>query len=135
MRRGGGDGGGGRDAAQCGRHGGGGAPAWVRGEGGDPHEGGGHPQKSESGAEGGARVENPTTIATAIKIGNPASWEGAVRARDESGGSIGMVTDDEIVAAYRLLAETEGVFVEPASAAGIAGLLKLGAKGELRGVG
>ncbi len=82
----------------------------------------------------GERVLEPKTIATAIKIGNPASWEGAVRARDESGGTIGMVTDDEILAAYRLLAETEGVFVEPASAAGIAGLLQLGAKGELEGI-
>ena len=82
----------------------------------------------------GARVADPKTIATAIKIGNPASWEGAVRARDESGGTIGMVTDDEILAAYRILAETEGVFVEPASAAGLAGLLKLGAKGDLKGI-
>ena len=103
--------------------------------------GGGTPRMLGFQAEGaapivrGARVADPKTIATAIKIGNPASWEGAVRARDESGGQIGMVSDDEILAAYRLLAETEGVFVEPASAAGVAGLLKLGAKGELNGVG
>jgi len=102
--------------------------------------GGGTPRMLGFQAEGaapivrGARVDDPKTIATAIKIGNPASWEGAVRARDESGGQIGMVSDDEILAAYRLLAETEGVFVEPASAAGLAGLLKLGAKGELKGV-
>ncbi|HLQ66992.1 MAG TPA: threonine synthase [Candidatus Limnocylindrales bacterium] len=80
----------------------------------------------------GHRVPEPKTLATAIKIGNPASWEGAKSARDESGGLIEMVTDDEIVAAYKLLAEMEGIFVEPASAAGIAGLLKLGAEGRLR---
>jgi len=79
----------------------------------------------------GERVPEPKTLATAIKIGNPASWEGATRARDESGGRIEMVSDDEIVAAYQALADTEGVFVEPASAAGIAGLLKLGAANEL----
>ncbi len=73
----------------------------------------------------GAPVENPQTIATAIRIGNPASWRGAVAARDESGGLIEAVTDDEILAAYRLLAEREGVFCEPASAAGVAGILKL----------
>jgi threonine synthase len=82
----------------------------------------------------GERVLEPKTLATAIKIGNPASWEGALRARDESGGRIEMVSDDEIVAAYKTLAETEGLFVEPASAAGIAGLLKLGAAGRLDGV-
>ncbi|MGE5179855.1 MAG: threonine synthase [Bacteroidota bacterium] len=81
----------------------------------------------------GARVLEPKTIATAIKIGNPASWEGAVRARDESDGAIEIVTDDEIVAAYKELADTEGIFVEPASAAGIAGLRKLGAAGRLAG--
>ena len=79
----------------------------------------------------GHRVPDPKTLATAIKIGNPASWEGAKSARDDSGGLIEMVTDDEIVAAYRALADTEGIFVEPASAAGIAGLLKLGAAGRL----
>ena len=82
----------------------------------------------------GERVLEPKTLATAIKIGNPASWEGALRAREESGGQIEMVSDDEIVAAYKTLAETEGLFVEPASAAGIAGLLKLGAAGGLGGV-
>jgi threonine synthase len=103
--------------------------------------GGGRPRMLGFQAEGaapivrGARVAEPRTLATAIKIGNPASWDGAVRARDESGGLIDMVSDDEIVAAYRALAETEGVFVEPASAAGIAGLLKLGAAGALAGVG
>ncbi|MGE5264950.1 MAG: threonine synthase [Acidobacteriota bacterium] len=73
----------------------------------------------------GAPVEEPHTIATAIRIGNPASWRGAVAARDESGGLIASVTDDEILAAYRFLAEREGIFCEPASAAGVAGILKL----------
>ncbi len=72
----------------------------------------------------GEIVDAPETIATAIRIGNPASWDGAVAARDESGGRIEAVTDDEIVAAYRLLASTEGVFCEPASAASVAGVLK-----------
>jgi threonine synthase len=72
----------------------------------------------------GRIVENPETIATAIRIGNPASWDGAVAARDESGGRIDAVTDDEILDAYRLLATREGVFCEPASAAGVAGILK-----------
>jgi threonine synthase len=80
----------------------------------------------------GHRIPDPQTLATAIKIGNPASWEGANRARDESGGLIEMVSDEEIIAAYKALADTEGIFVEPASAAGIAGLLKLGAAGRLR---
>ncbi|HET9252381.1 MAG TPA: threonine synthase [Candidatus Eisenbacteria bacterium] len=103
-------------------------------------DGGGVPRMLGFQAEGaapivrGERVAEPTTLATAIKIGNPASWEGAIRARDESKGSIHMVSDDEIVAAYRALADTEGVFVEPASAAGIAGLLKLGPTGALREV-
>ena len=74
----------------------------------------------------GAPVPRPTTIATAIRIGNPASWVQAVAARDESGGSITSVTDREILSAYRLLARSEGVFVEPASAAGVAGLLTAG---------
>ncbi|HEY8731447.1 MAG TPA: threonine synthase [Candidatus Limnocylindria bacterium] len=73
----------------------------------------------------GEVVRDPQTIATAIRIGNPASWNGAVRARDESGGSITAVTDDEIVDAYRFLARSEGVFCEPASAAALAGLRKL----------
>src|SRR3989442_12805693 len=65
----------------------------------------------------GKVVAKPETIATAIRIGNPASWRAAEAARDESGGRIDKVTDDEILAAYRLLARTEGVFCEPASAA------------------
>jgi len=73
----------------------------------------------------GHPIKNPETIATAIRIGNPASWKSAVAARDESGGLIDMVSDKEILKAYKLLAEKEGVFVEPASAASIAGLLKL----------
>lgn len=73
----------------------------------------------------GAPVENPQTLATAIRIGNPASWRGATNARAESGGLIAAVTDDEILAAYRFLAEREGVFCEPASAAGVAGIMKL----------
>jgi threonine synthase len=79
----------------------------------------------------GAPVKNPETIATAIRIGNPASWQQAVAARDESKGLIDMVTDDEILGAYRLVAAKEGVFVEPSSAAGIAGLIKYKARGAL----
>ncbi|CAM3972508.1 threonine synthase [Smaragdicoccus niigatensis] len=71
----------------------------------------------------GAPVKNPETIATAIRIGSPASWDGAVNARNESDGAFRAATDDEILAAYRLIARTEGVFVEPASAASVAGLL------------
>ena len=71
----------------------------------------------------GVAVERPSTIATAIRIGNPASWAQAVAARDESGGRIDPVTDRAILRAYRLVAAQEGVFVEPASAASIAGLL------------
>ncbi len=71
----------------------------------------------------GEPVLNPVTVATAIRIGNPASWRLAEAARDESGGLIDAVTDDQILAAYRLLARDEGVFCEPASAAGVAGLL------------
>ncbi|UCG87114.1 MAG: threonine synthase [Gemmatimonadota bacterium] len=70
----------------------------------------------------GKVVDNPETIATAIRIGNPASWREAVAARDESSGTIESVTDDQILEAYRLLAATEGVFAEPASAASVAGL-------------
>ena len=77
----------------------------------------------------GHPVEDPHTVATAIKIGNPASWKSAETARDESGGLIDMVTDEEILAAYKLLASTEGVFVEPASAASIAGVIKLVERG------
>jgi len=71
----------------------------------------------------GEVVPHPETIATAIRIGNPASWDAAIEARDASGGSIGAVTDAQILDAYRLLASLEGVFVEPASAASVAGLL------------
>jgi len=73
-------------------------------------------------------ILNPKTVATAIKIGNPASWRMAEEARDESGGLIGAVTDKEILEAYKLLASREGIFVEPASAASVAGILKLGRK-------
>lgn len=73
-------------------------------------------------------VEDPHTLATAIKIGNPASWKQALAARDESKGLIDAVTDDEIISAYKLLA-SEGVFVEPASAASVAGVVKLSDRG------
>lgn len=76
-------------------------------------------------------VEKPETIATAIRIGNPASWKQAVAAAAESGGRIDMVSDTEILEAYRLLAEREGVFVEPASAASVAGLYKAFRRGDL----
>jgi len=79
----------------------------------------------------GRPVERPETVATAIRIGNPASWEKAIEARDRSGGRIDAVTDDEILAAYRSLATTEGVFCEPASAASVAGVTKASAAGEL----
>lgn len=77
----------------------------------------------------GHPIDNPKTFATAIRIGNPASWKSAVAARDESDGVIGMVTDEQIREAYKLLAATEGVFCEPASASGVAGLLKLSQAG------
>lgn len=77
----------------------------------------------------GHPIEKPETIATAIKIGNPASWKLAEAARDESIGMIDLVTDDEILAAYKLLASKDGVFCEPASAAGVAGVLKLEQQG------
>jgi threonine synthase len=70
-------------------------------------------------------VKRPKTIATAIRIGNPASWQKAVAARDESGGAIDCVTDDEIMNAYRLMAIKEGIFGEPASAASLAGLIRM----------
>jgi threonine synthase len=79
----------------------------------------------------GHRVDKPETIATAIRIGNPASWEQALAAREESGGLIDSVTDEQILAAYRLLASRESVFVEPASAAGVAGLLQAHERGTL----
>ena len=81
----------------------------------------------------GQPIAEPNTVATAIRIGNPASWSGATGARDESGGLIQAVTDDEIIEAYRLLAGKEGLFVEPASAACVAGLLKHGRGGLTRG--
>ena len=77
----------------------------------------------------GRPVPDPATVATAIRIGNPASWHLAEAARAESGGLIDAVTDEQIMAAYRLLAEREGVFAEPASAAGVAGLLQARAAG------
>ena len=80
----------------------------------------------------GAPVAKPETVATAIRIGNPASWKQAEAARDESGGLIRMVSDAEILEAYKMVAETEGVFCEPASAASIAGVIKLGAEGFFR---
>jgi threonine synthase len=72
----------------------------------------------------GKPVEHPETIASAIRIGNPASWQGASNALSESSGYIGKVTDDEIVAAYKLIARTDGILVEPASAAPLAGLIR-----------
>jgi threonine synthase len=74
----------------------------------------------------GHPIEHPETVATAIRIGNPASWYGATAAASESGGAITAVTDEEILDAYRLLAREESVFCEPASAASVAGLLKVG---------
>ncbi len=77
----------------------------------------------------GKIVKRPKTIATAIRIGNPASWQGAVAARDQSSGVIDCVSDDEILAVYRALASKEGIFGEPASAASVAGLIKLAKQG------
>ncbi len=79
----------------------------------------------------GHRIEQPETIATAIRIGDPASAAKALEARDASGGRISAVTDDEILAAYRALAQLEGIFCEPASAASVAGVIKAAAAGEL----
>jgi len=76
-----------------------------------------------------APVPDPETVATAIRIGNPASWSGAVAARDESGGRIEAVTDQEILSAYKFIASKEGVFCEPASAASLAGVIKLSHEG------
>jgi threonine synthase len=78
----------------------------------------------------GAPVKSPQTVASAIRIGNPASWKTAIAARDESGGSIAAVTDEEILAAYHRLAREEGIFCEPASAACVAGMLKNAATGK-----
>lgn len=80
----------------------------------------------------GAPVRKPETVATAIRIGNPASWKQAEAARDESGGVIRMVSDAEILEAYKVVAAVEGIFCEPASAASIAGVIKLGREGFFR---
>ncbi|MDA8336911.1 MAG: threonine synthase [Peptococcaceae bacterium] len=80
----------------------------------------------------GRVVEHPETVATAIRIGNPASWRGAAAAVEESQGLIDSVSDEEILAAYRVLASKEGVFCEPASAASLAGVLKLARAGFFR---
>ncbi len=99
--------------------------------------GGGLPRMLGFQAEGaapivrGEPVEDPETVATAIRIGNPASWKGAVAARDESGGSIESVTDDEILEVQRMIVQLEGVFCEPASAAGVAGVRRLAAEGRI----
>jgi threonine synthase len=79
----------------------------------------------------GRPVDAPETIATAIRIGNPASWSSAVAARDESGGAIESVSDDEILAAYRWLAVDEGIFCEPSSATSLAGVTAVAARGGL----
>ena len=81
----------------------------------------------------GKPIEKPETLATAIRIGNPASWKEAENAASESRGTIGEVTDDEIVAAYKLIARTEGIFCEPSSAASLAGLIKLINAGTISG--
>jgi threonine synthase len=80
----------------------------------------------------GAPVEHPETIASAIRIGNPARWEDAMNAMTASGGAVRAVTDEQILSAYRLLAASEGIFCEPASAASVAGLLAFGADGAQR---
>jgi threonine synthase len=77
----------------------------------------------------GHPIANPETVASAIRIGNPASWSSALTARDESGGSIGTVSDEEILEAYKLIARKEGIFCEPASAASLAGLIKAARSG------
>jgi threonine synthase len=88
-------------------------------------------------AEGSAAIvqgkptANPETLATAIRIGNPASWEPALQAQAESNGQFGYVSDPEIVVAYQLLAKEEGVFCEPASAASVAGLFKAACYGQV----
>jgi threonine synthase len=79
----------------------------------------------------GSPVASPETVATAIRIGNPASWAGAVAARDESGGAIEAVSDEDILAAQRDIARIEGIFCEPASAAGVAGVRRLRAQGRI----
>ncbi|MCL5021446.1 MAG: pyridoxal-phosphate dependent enzyme, partial [Bacteroidetes bacterium] len=90
-------------------------------------------------AEGAAPIvhnkifEHPETVATAIRIGNPASWKQAVQARDDSGGRIEMTSDTEIISAQRLIASTEGIFCEPASASSVAGVRKLVAENYFSG--
>ena len=81
----------------------------------------------------GYPIKNPQTVATAIKIGNPYSWKNALKAAEESGGRIDMVSDGEILSAYKTIASTEGVFCEPASAASVAGLIKLTREGFFKG--
>ncbi len=101
----------------------------------DTRDGAGRPRMHGFQAAGaapivrGSVVTRPQTIATAIRIGNPASWDFALQARDASGGGIDAVTDRQILSAYRLLAHREGVFVEPSSAASVAGLLQTRAAG------
>lgn len=79
----------------------------------------------------GEPIKNPETVATAIRIGNPASWDLALNARDDSGGHIDMVTDEEILVAYKMLASMEGIFCEPASAASLAGIMKMRKEGKV----
>jgi threonine synthase len=79
----------------------------------------------------GQPVEHPQTVASAIRIGNPASWKGALEAVEQSEGRMGKVSDEEILAAYRLVAQTEGVFVEPACAAPLAGLMRCAREGSI----
>ncbi|MFD0694092.1 threonine synthase [Paenibacillus sp. GCM10027628] len=81
----------------------------------------------------GEPIRDPETVATAIRIGNPASWDSAVNAANESGGQINYVTDEQILHAYRTIAAKEGIFAEPASAASIAGVMKLKAEGYFKG--
>ena len=81
----------------------------------------------------GYPIKNPQTVATAIKIGNPYSWKSALKAAEESGGKIDMVSDGEILYAYKTVASTEGIFCEPASAASVAGLIKLTREGFFKG--
>ncbi|MDW8434063.1 MAG: threonine synthase [Aquificaceae bacterium] len=81
----------------------------------------------------GYPIKNPQTVATAIKIGNPYSWQPALQAVQESGGLIDAISDEEILQAYKLIASTEGIFCEPASAASVAGLIKLTREGYFKG--
>ena len=81
----------------------------------------------------GEPIAEPSTVASAIRIGNPASWQQALTARDQSGGVIDSVTDDEILSAYRMLSRREGIFAEPASAASVAGVIKTAGQLDLTG--